>query len=67
MLHGSGVSLDLAQRNYDIRRGMVAGVRLFAAKTWKRALANVPPQDADCTSLMDVYGSAARLEFGRAE
>jgi len=42
---------------------MVAGVPFFAAKTWKRALANVPRQDADCTSLMDVYGSAARLEF----
>ncbi|MDE2604277.1 MAG: hypothetical protein KGL62_18230, partial [Bradyrhizobium sp.] len=41
----------------------VAGVRFFAAQTWKRALANVPRLDADCMSLMDVYGSAARLEF----
>src|SRR6266436_8127153 len=42
---------------------------ILAAHDRERALANVPRQDADCVSLIgvNVYGSAARLEFTVAQ
>jgi hypothetical protein len=44
---------------------MVAGAPVLAALDLEGALANVPRQDADCVGLIgvNVYGSAARLEF----
>jgi hypothetical protein len=58
-------STDLEQKNYDIPAADGSRYPVLAAHDLGGALANVPRQDADCEGLIgvNVYGSAARLEF----
>ena len=61
----AAAATDPEQKNYGILAADGCRCPVLAAHDLEGALANVQRQDADCVSLVgvNVYGSAARLEF----
>jgi hypothetical protein len=61
----AAAATDPEQKNYGILAADGCRCPVLAAHDLEGALANVPRQDADCEGLIgvNVYGSAARLEF----